>query len=115
MASLIDIVMEIALNVAATWDRNPCFFPSYVTYVGGFVWARACFKALVEATPSLRGSQTKVLPYHTRAALEEIKFRDIWDVLWFEAFALNMEKPIGDRMYQWMIYMFARAMIQSKS
>ncbi|KAH6875805.1 hypothetical protein BKA58DRAFT_467540 [Alternaria rosae] len=66
-------------------------------------------------TTVTRGSQAKVLPYHTRAALKEIKFRDIWDVLWFEAFALNMEKPIGDRMYQWMINMFARAMIQSKS
>jgi len=101
--------------VAAIWDRNPCWYPPYVTYLGGFIQARARFKEIVEATPSLRGSQSKVLPYHTRAALKEIKFRDIGDYLWFEAFALNEEQPTADRMYKGMIKQFARATIQSKS
>ncbi|KAI4919988.1 hypothetical protein J4E90_002128 [Alternaria incomplexa] len=113
--SLVGIVMDIALNVAAIWDRNPCWYPSYATYVGGFVQARARFKNIVEATPSLHGSQAEVLPYHTRAALRKIKFRDIWDDLWAEAFALTMDKPIADHMYQGVMDQFARAMIQSKS
>ncbi|KAI4715048.1 hypothetical protein J4E89_000734 [Alternaria sp. Ai002NY15] len=115
IASLLDIVMDITLNVVAIWERNPCFYPSYATYLGGFVQARARFKDIIQATPSLRGDQIKALPYHTRVALKEIKFRDIWDDLWLEAFALSIEKPIGDRMYQGMINQFARASIQSKS
>jgi len=113
--SLVGIVMDIALNVAAIWDRNPCWYPSYATYLGGFVQARARFKNIVEATPSLHGCQAEVLPYHTRAALRKIKFRDIWDDLWAEAFALTMDKPIADHMYQGVMDQFARAMIQSKS
>ncbi|KAI4652399.1 hypothetical protein J4E93_002601 [Alternaria ventricosa] len=115
IASLVEIVMDIALNVAAIWDRNPCFYPSYVTYLGGFLQARARFKNIVEATPSLYGSETTVLPYHTRVALRKIKFRDIWDDLWAEAFALTMDKPIADYLYQGVMDQFARAMIKSKS
>ncbi|KAI4628519.1 hypothetical protein J4E83_003069 [Alternaria metachromatica] len=115
IASLVGIVMDIALNVAAVWDRNPCWYPSYATYLGGFVQARARFKNIVEATPSLHGSQAEVLPYHTRAALRKIKFRDIWDDLWAEASALTMDKPIADHMYQGVVDQFARATIQSKS
>ncbi|KAI4696176.1 uncharacterized protein J4E88_000348 [Alternaria novae-zelandiae] len=114
IASLLDIVMDITLNVVAIWERTPCFYPSYATYLGGFVQARARFKDIIQATPPLRGNQTKALPYHTRFALKEIKFRDIWDDLWIEAFA-NIEQPIGDRMYQGMINQFAEATIQSGS
>ena len=75
IASLLDIVMDITLNVVAIWERNPCFYPSYATYLGGFVQARAPLQrnSSSNSITSRRSNQGAPLPYESRIERNQVQ------------------------------------------
>jgi hypothetical protein len=106
----VDVVMSIALDVAAIFERQPqprLCLPPYIDYIVGFIQARARFKAAVEATSSSRTTRTLELPYHVRAALKVVKFSWLWNALWLKA-AGGDNHLIADQVYEAIVKDFAK-------
>jgi hypothetical protein len=111
---MLEILRQESLNVFSIWDRYldegevASGQANFAWYISGLLQARGRLQNMIEQYPTSGKSEEFTLPYHTRIALRDLKFVDIWDCLWGGASLIcaagRITNPrVGPRLYHIML------------